>query len=118
MSSASGIVIGGFLAAALLGVHTAPPAEALYGVCINVSYGHGCALANSVKVSDDRADGHSTVLQWKDILHPTRSLWDRNGANNGFTYGSLGNYTTTGFKSRICIGEYGTKSIISCKAWV
>lgn len=96
----------------------AGPAQATYGLCVSSTSGHGCAISSDTKVSDDLADGHWAVLQWKSKGRLTRSLWDHNGANNGFTKGSLGSYSRSGFKSRLCKGDWSTKRVFSCGGWI
>lgn len=112
-------LVGAGLSAVMLGLLTAGPADATYGICPTTDYGRGCVYSGQAKVADDLVDGHSTLIQWDRGSGTTRySLWDHDGAGNGFVYDSVDTSNHSTFRSRLCLGEWGTKDILSCGPWV
>lgn len=70
------------------------------------------------KARDTVSDGHSVVTQWKVGSSSTvHSLWDHNGAGNGWVTNNSSIAEGTKVIMRFCVGEYGDRSIISCYGW-
>lgn len=70
------------------------------------------------KANDLLGDGHSVVTQWKIGSSSTaHSLWDHDGAGNGYVTYNDSIAEGTKISMRFCTGEYSNKSIISCNGW-
>jgi len=71
------------------------------------------------RVRDEAADGHSGVVQWRvgSMTDAAHSLWDHDGADNGWESVTQIYSIRTRLYFRACTGEYSTKALITCSPW-
>lgn len=110
----------------LLAGGVAVPASADDGICPVTNFARGCfwntghkGKVERVKVSDDKPDGHSAVIQWRlGNKRKKHELWDHNGSRNGWDRRKARVREGRKVRVRLCKGEWDDKRTFHCGPWL
>jgi hypothetical protein len=102
------------LAALGFAVTTAAPASADSARCTAGcgAYAYFVSYGEHLYVEDRAADGHSAVAVWYTPSTGTRYVWNARGAFGPRVDGNLSLPEGTGISYMVCLGEYGSRTVL------